>query len=522
MGRWKEHPTDPRVWWYHGIVFFFLLFLLFSSPNTYQVRALDNGLALVPPLGWNAWNAFGCSNNTNQETMVQTAQQMIDLHLDQVGYRYLNLDDCWSAKQRQPPDQPDHHSSTTTSTTNQPRLIADPVRFPQGLKWLAQYLHDRGLKLGIYSSAGVQTCAGFPGSLGYEAVDAQTFADWGVDYVKYDNCGAGQLASLPRFVAMRNALNATGRPMVYSLCQWGHEASWQWAAAVGNSWRTTGDVRPTWRALYDTVEISLQHVHRVQPGAWMDLDVLHLGNPHSKLNGDEVTSQFVLWALLKAPLLLSLDVTQLVHNPDWYHLVTHPPLLAWHQHADTRPMTRVNGRVNDDGRDDFTIYTSACKTFVRQTTTSSRTLTSTKTTSPEQDHQSSSQQQLRRRHQELVVIVLRINWSDVDQPAQTMNALQLVGVVPFAPSQVVTIDHWFTHEPVVVDKPPAKEKGERGPPSPNGGNGTRVSSRKEDDEEEYWTYEDLQQVPIPPLSRHASVVYQFTLYTLLEDAESEK
>ena len=516
---------DPWLWWYHGIVFFFLLFLLFSTPNMQQVLALDNGLALVPPMGWNAWNAFGCTNHTNQEMMVKTAQLLLELHLDQVGYRYLNLDDCWSAKQRQPPEQPDKNSSTTTTTTtrtNQPRLVADPIRFPQGLKWLAQYLHDRGLKLGIYSSAGVQTCAGFPGSLGYEQIDAQTFADWGVDYVKYDNCGAGQWASLPRFVAMRNALNATGRPMVYSLCQWGHEASWQWAAAVGNSWRTTGDVRPTWRAIHDTVETSLKHVHRVQPGAWMDLDVLHLGNPHSKLTFDEVTSQFVLWALLKAPLLLSLDVTRLVDHPDWHHLVTHRPLLAWHQHADTRPMTRVHGRVNDDGRDDFSIYTSACQTFVRQTSTRRPTSTTTRTTptSPQQQQQQQrhllqSHQQQGQRHQELVVIVLCINWSDVDQPAQTMNALQLVGVVPFAPSQVVTIDNWSTHQPVLVDQTLQESGGTRQPL--NGGDETRLSFNKED-----WTYHDLQQVPIPALPRHASVVYQFTLYTLVKDLPFEK
>ena len=199
----------------------------------------SNGLGRVPPMGWNAWNAIRC--DVYDTVFLGMADRILELGLDKLGYRYVNLDDCWMAPQR---------SANGT-------LTADPERFPGGLKAVGDYLHDRGLLFGIYSSAGTKTCAGFPASLYYEQIDADTFASWGVDYLKYDNCFNKNLPSIDRYTAMRNALNNTGRPIFYSLCNWGAEDVWQWAPAVGNAWRSTGDLRPHWPAMVAAFWVSV-------------------------------------------------------------------------------------------------------------------------------------------------------------------------------------------------------------------------------------------------------------------------
>jgi Alpha galactosidase A len=218
--------------------FLLLVLLLVSGVRhvSVVVMALDNGLGIVPPMGWNSWNEFHC--NVSEELILSTADRIVALGLDQVGYRYVNIDDCWMAHQR-----------TTKDDTGE--LVGNAKTFPHGMKYIGDYLHNRSLLFGIYSSAGIYTCAGFPASLGHEAVDAQTFANWGVDYLKYDNCHVvpNNIPSIDRYTTMRDALNATGRPIFYSLCQWGTEQSWQWAPAVGNSWRTTADIEPDWETI---------------------------------------------------------------------------------------------------------------------------------------------------------------------------------------------------------------------------------------------------------------------------------
>ena len=190
--------------------------------------ALANGLAATPQMGWNDWNAFGC--DVNAALVEQTADAMVANGMQRAGYDYVNIDDCWLTKQR------DANGN----------LVPDPVKFPAGIKAVADYVHAKGLKLGIYEDAGTATCAGYPGSLGHEKQDAATFAGWGVDYLKYDNCNnAGSSTTqqyIDRYTAMRDALAATGRPILYSLCEWGVNQPWTWAPQVGNSWRTTGDI----------------------------------------------------------------------------------------------------------------------------------------------------------------------------------------------------------------------------------------------------------------------------------------
>lgn len=178
-------------------------------------------------MGWNSWNKFAC--NIDEDLIKKTADKVIELGLDKLGYNYVNMDDCWMASYRE-----DGHQ------------VADPKKFPGGLKGLADYIHDKNLLLGVYSSAGTKTCQGLPGGLDHEVADAQYYADNEVDYLKYDNCFNENLSSHKRYPAMRDALNKTGRPIFYSLCQWGEESTPDWGMGVANSWRTTQDIKDFW------------------------------------------------------------------------------------------------------------------------------------------------------------------------------------------------------------------------------------------------------------------------------------
>jgi alpha-galactosidase len=198
-------------------------------------RALDDGQALTPPMGFNDWNAFGC--NVSEQLIKDTALAMHTNGMQDAGYQYVNIDDCWLERTR----SADGH------------LVPDPVKFPDGIKGTADYVHSKGLELGIYEDAGTQTCAGYPGSLGHEQTDANDFAAWGVDYLKYDNCNNqsdGSLADFKaRYTAMGDALKNTGRPIVYSICEWGQNDPATWAGDIGNLWRTTGDINDSWNSL---------------------------------------------------------------------------------------------------------------------------------------------------------------------------------------------------------------------------------------------------------------------------------
>ncbi|MCC3764494.1 RICIN domain-containing protein [Glycomyces sp. TRM65418] len=261
-------------------------FLLVSAP---PAQALDNGLALTPQMGWNNWNTFGCDIN---ETLVrQTADLLVSSGMAAAGYEYVNIDDCWMEWERD-------------SGGN---LVADRDKFPSGMKALADYVHSKGLKLGIYSSAGTTTCAGFPASLGNERRDAALWASWGIDYLKYDNCGDHQGRSAQdRYTAMRDALAATGRPILFSLCNWGQHNVWTWGDAVGNSWRTTGDITDNWSSVMSILDQQVGKDSYAGPGGWNDPDMLEVGNPG--LSDTESRAHFSLWALLNAPLLAGNDL----------------------------------------------------------------------------------------------------------------------------------------------------------------------------------------------------------------------
>ncbi|WP_406471555.1 glycoside hydrolase family 27 protein [Streptomyces sp. NBC_01615] len=260
------------------------LLLMSAAP---RAHALDNGLARTPPMGWNDWNAFGC--NVSETLVKQTADYLVSSGLKDAGYQYVNIDDCWMASARNSAGQ----------------LVPDPAKFPDGISGTAAYIHSKGLKLGIYESAGTATCQGFPGSLGHEQTDADSFASWGVDYLKYDNCNHQNVPDQQRYTAMRDALADTGRPIVYSLCNWGLASVWTWGAGVGNSWRTTGDINVNFSTVVSIYKSNVKLAAYAKPGAWNDPDMLEVGNG---MSFTEDRSHFSLWAEMAAPLIAGNDM----------------------------------------------------------------------------------------------------------------------------------------------------------------------------------------------------------------------
>lgn len=246
-------------------------------------------LAATPPMGWNSWNKFGC--NIDEELIERTADAMVSSGMRDAGYKYVNIDDCWMAKTRDA----------------QGNLQADPTRFSHGIKAIAEYVHARGLKLGVYSSAGTATCQGLPASLDHEVADANKFAEWGVDYLKYDNCNNEKRPAIERYTAMSKALQATGRPIVFSLCEWGENKPWEWGRQVGGMlWRTTGDISDRWNSMIEILDKQVGLEKYSSPGGWNDPDMLEVGNGRMTFN--EYVAHFSLWALLNAPLIAGNDL----------------------------------------------------------------------------------------------------------------------------------------------------------------------------------------------------------------------
>ncbi|KAL3512963.1 hypothetical protein ACH5RR_025680 [Cinchona calisaya] len=250
---------------------------------------LENGLGLTPPMGWNSWNHFHC---TIDETLIRaTADAMASSGLAAVGYEYINLDDCWAELNRD----------------SKGNLVPKGSTFPSGIKALADYVHGKGLKLGIYSDAGTLTCSKtMPGSLGYEEQDAKTFASWGVDYLKYDNCNNDNTSPKDRYPIMTKALLNSGRSIFFSLCEWGQEDPATWAKEVGNSWRTTGDIEDNWNSMTSRADENEKWASYAGPGGWNDPDMLEVGN--GGMTTQEYRSHFSIWALAKAPLLIGCDI----------------------------------------------------------------------------------------------------------------------------------------------------------------------------------------------------------------------
>ncbi len=248
---------------------------------------LDNGLARTPPMGWNSWNHFHC--DVSAQLIKETADALVATGMRDAGYRYVVIDDCWQV-----------------ARDRTGRLVADSARFPGGIKPLADYVHSKGLKFGIYTDAGRRTCQGRPGTYGSEEIDARTFAEWGVDYVKEDWCNSEGLDAPTQYAKFRDALAKAGRPIVFSICEWGSNHPWEWGPRTGNLWRTTGDISDRWASMIAILDLSSQYALAARPGAWNDPDMLEVGN--GGMTDDEYRAHFSLWAVMSAPLMAGNDV----------------------------------------------------------------------------------------------------------------------------------------------------------------------------------------------------------------------
>jgi alpha-galactosidase len=254
-------------------------------------------LAKTPPMGWNSWNTF--QRGVSEKLIRETADTMTTNGMKDAGYQYVNIDDCWQGER-----------------DAQGFIEPDAKQFPSGMKALADYVHSKGLKLGIYSDAGLKTCGGRPGSLGHELQDALTYAQWGVDYLKYDWCGGENLNVKSAYTTMRDALYRFRRPMVFSMCEWGFNNPWSWAREVSHLWRTTTDIGPcfdctmdhkTWQQWGVLQILDAQKPLRqyAGPGHWNDPDMLEVGNGMS-VNEDR--AHFSMWCMLAAPLIAGNDL----------------------------------------------------------------------------------------------------------------------------------------------------------------------------------------------------------------------
>lgn len=304
--------------------------VMFCSLAAAPLCALDNGLAKTPPMGWNSWNKFAC--DVNENLIRSVADSMVSSGLKDAGYQYLVIDDCWQVTRDQ-----------------EGNITPDPKRFPGGIKALAEYVHSKGLKFGIYSDAGTGTCQNRPGSRGYEFQDARQYAAWGVDYLKYDWCNHSTQNSEASYAIMRDALAKSGRPIVFSLCEWGSTKPWLWAKDVGNLWRATGDIVNKWSGTekwggLGVVQI-LDQVDGLQsyagPGHWNDPDMLEVGN--GGLNDTEARAHFSLWCILAAPLMAGNDIRSM--SRETQAILTNKDLIA----VDQDPLGIQGSRVKKNG-----------------------------------------------------------------------------------------------------------------------------------------------------------------------------
>jgi len=271
---------------------------------------LNNGLGLSPQMGWNEYNFY--HNKLNETIVQQTALRMIELGLVKLGYNYINLDDCW---------QIDRDKNTGV-------IIVDPSQFPSGIAPLAEFVHLLGMKFGLYSDAGTKTCEGRPGSLGYETMDAATYAEWQVDYLKYDNCNAQGIDPKLRYPVMRDALNHTGRHILFAMCEWGQENPAEWAPLVGNSWRTTGDISDSWKSMIGNVRTNDEYWNYAGPGGWNDPDMLEI-DTHGGMTQIEQQTHFSLWSIMKSPLILGMDILNI--SAGALEIITNAEVIALNQ-----------------------------------------------------------------------------------------------------------------------------------------------------------------------------------------------
>ena len=291
-----------------------------------ELRALDNGLARTPPMGWNSWNKFAC--NVSEDLIKQAADAMVSSGMKDAGYQYVVIDDCWQVD-RDP----------------EGNIIADAKHFPSGIKAVADYVHAKGLKFGMYSDAGTGTCQNRPGGRGYEFQDARQYAAWGVDYLKYDWCNHSTQDSAASYSIMRDALKKSGRPIVFSLCEWGSTKPWLWAGDVGNLWRSTGDIIDKWDGTVKWGGLGMVQILDLQdglqsyagPGHWNDPDMLEVGN--GGMSTTEYRAHFSMWCLLAAPLMAGNDIRKM--SADIHDILTNKEVIA----IDQDPLGREGRRV---------------------------------------------------------------------------------------------------------------------------------------------------------------------------------
>jgi alpha-galactosidase len=312
------------------------LLICVAFPTLSVAQTRDDSLASTPPMGWNSWNKFQC--NVSEDLIKSVADSMATNGMKDAGYQYVVIDDCWQVNR-------DANGN----------IVADPQRFPSGIKALADYIHAKGLKFGLYSDAGTKTCAGRPGSQGHEYQDALQYARWDVDYLKYDWCSTETRNAEEAYSTMSHALMATGRPIVFSMCEWGTAKPWLWGKGIGNLWRTTGDISDKWSAHnkwkdgscceWGMVEILDQQVgieSFVGPGHWNDPDMLEVGN--GGMTTTEYRAHFSFWSLLAAPLISGNDVRSM--TPEIKEILTNAEVIAVNQDKLGREGRRI--RKNGD------------------------------------------------------------------------------------------------------------------------------------------------------------------------------
>ncbi len=290
-------------------------------------------IAERPPMGWNSWNTFGV--DITEKLIFEIADVMAQQGYKDCGYEYLVIDDCWQLKER---DQDG-------------RLVPDPEKFPHGMKAVADYVHSKGLKFGIYSCAGVMTCAGYPSSYDHEFEDAKLFAEWGVDFLKYDYCNFPKNADcINRYQIMGMALKASGRDILFSACNWGCEESWNWMRSIGaHMYRSTGDIFDNFKSFINIFQSQLEHFSQSGPCCYNDIDMLTVGmyNQGNVAIGRPCTDgeyrmQFSLWCLASVPLMIGADIRNI--KPEMKELLLNKELIAIDQDAECRPPFLVSSR----------------------------------------------------------------------------------------------------------------------------------------------------------------------------------
>ncbi|WP_026713037.1 glycoside hydrolase family 27 protein [Flavobacterium daejeonense] len=293
----------------------------FSQGNVYKLESGKyEGLAMTPPMGWNSWNTF--ETNIDEKLVKETADILVSSGMAAAGYNYIVLDDGWMTKERD----------------KDGNLVPDPVKFPNGMKALIDYVHAKGLKFGLYNCAGTHTCAGYPGTRGFEYQDARFYANLNIDFLKYDWCNTEGINAKEAYTTMSNALKTAGKPIVFSLCEWGDNQPWEWGKPVGNLWRISGDIYPCFDCEYKhegnwsswgfmkILEMRKDIRKYSGPDHWNDFDMLEVGND---MNDTEDKSHFTMWSMMSSPLIAGNDLRKM--TKETLAILTNKELIAINQ-----------------------------------------------------------------------------------------------------------------------------------------------------------------------------------------------